>query len=139
MPADIVGSVSAVLESERVPIRFRIFLRVAIGLSSAALLCPITAQTKTPDQVYEKVAKSVVIVGGLDSSVGLISQGSGVVVGKNYVITNCHVVSNVRDIRIVQNELSFRARLLRKHAFADLCLLNVPNLPLSPISSLVSI
>jgi len=120
-------------------IGFTILSRLATGLGlSIFFLYPFAGLAKSPDLIYEEVSKSVVVVGGIDTS-GAISQGSGVVVGKDHIITNCHVVENVRDVKVLQNDRSYRAQLLRRHTSADLCLLHVSNLPLPPISRLISI
>jgi hypothetical protein len=124
---------------ELTPTGFTILSRLAAGLGlSIFFLYPFAGLAKSPDRIYEEVSKSVVVVGGLDTS-GVISQGSGVVVSKDHIITNCHVVANVRDVRVIQNQLSFRAQLLRRHIFADLCLLNVSSLPFPPITRFISI
>jgi len=124
---------------ELTSIGFTTLSRFVAGLGlSIFFLYPFAGLAKSPDRIYEEVSKSVVVVGGLDTS-GALSQGSGVVVRKNHIITNCHVVEKVRDVKVVQNDRSFRAQLLRRHSFADLCLLNVSNLPFPPITRLISI
>ena len=123
---------------ELTSIGFTILGRLAAGLGLSIFLYQSVGLAKSPDRIYEEVSKSVVVVGGLDTS-GALSQGSGVVVSKNHIITNCHVIEKVRDVKVVQNDRSFRAQLLRRHSFADLCLLNVSNLPFPPITRLISI
>ena len=66
-------------------------------------------------------------------------QGSGVVVGKNEVVTNCHVVSNTRTIAVRQaadvrgrETYRMKAELVARNEQRDLCLLSVKELSTPP-------
>ncbi len=90
---------------ELTSIGFTILGRLAAGLGLSIFLYQSVGLAKSPDRIYEEVSKSVVVVGGLDTS-GALSQGSGVVVSKNHIITNCHVIEKVRDVKVVQRAYS---------------------------------
>ena len=65
----------------------------------------------------------------LSSSGEILSQGSGVVVGKSEIATNCHVVENAQEITVHQTAGAggqvhrINARLLVRDNERDLCLL----------------
>lgn len=59
------------------------------------------SQELTPEQIFEKVNPSVVVVMSYDSRGNLISQGSGVVFdSRGYVVTNYHVMAEGINIEI---------------------------------------
>ena len=86
--------------------------------------------------IFRQAAPSVVLVYALDSAGEEIAQGSGVIVGKNYVATNCHVLKSAWDIKVKQTESdkTFALRSLRAGTDKerDLCLLFVQDLSKSP-------
>ena len=85
----------------------------------------------------------MVLVYALDSAGEEIAQGSGVIVGKNYVATNCHVLKSAWDIKVKQTESdkTFALRSLRAGTDKerDLCLLFVQDLSKSPAAQPVRI
>lgn len=56
---------------------------------------------------------------------GGYSLGSGVVVGADSVVTNCHVTRDARQIAVLQGGLRLPAQSQRVDAYHDLCLLHV--------------
>ena len=79
--------------------------------------------------IFRQAAPSVVLVYALDSAGEEIAQGSGVVVGENYVATNCHVLEGAWNIKIRQTEsdetFAMGASRARTDEERDLCLLFV--------------
>ncbi|MDO8890469.1 MAG: tetratricopeptide repeat-containing serine protease family protein [Sulfurimicrobium sp.] len=73
--------------------------------------------------VFKKVSKSIYVVVSKDSAGQVIAQGSGVLVGKSLVITNCHVIKEAASIVLVQQDRQTAARLKNKDAERDLCTL----------------
>lgn len=64
-------------------------------------------------KVYEAVTHAVVVLEARDSYGRTISQGSGVIIGRAFVATNCHVISNAARIVVYQYiETDRGARLL---------------------------
>ncbi len=71
-----------------------------------------------------KLSSSVLKVEVLRAEGGY-SLGSGVVVGSERVVTNCHVTRDARQIRVLQGGLRLPAQLQQVDAYHDLCLLRV--------------
>lgn len=84
-------------------------------------------------QALMKVFFSVVLVRGYDEAGGL-AYGTGVVVGENRVVTNCHVLRRTHKAWISQAEDIYRIESIRVDARHDLCLLNTEKLPLAPVA-----
>ena len=86
--------------------------------------------------IFRQAAPSVVLVYALDSAGEEIAQGSGVVVGENYVATNCHVLESAWNIKIRQTEtdetFAMGASRARTDEERDLCLLFVADLAKPP-------
>ena len=59
---------------------------------------------------------------------GSLGLGSAVVIGKNEVITNCHVVTNATDVAVVINGEPHKATAIKADWHHDLCMLTVENL-----------
>ena len=80
-----------------------------------------------------KAFGSIVMVRGYTES-GSLAYGSGVIVGKGEVITNCHVLRRTEAPWISQGESSYSITDIRIDTWHDLCLLNAHNLNSNPIS-----
>lgn len=59
---------------------------------------------------------------------GSLGLGSAVVIGKNEVITNCHVVNDATNVSVVVNGESHVATAIKADWHHDLCMLTVENL-----------
>ena len=113
---------------------------VAAALGSALPLLwlavtPAIAQELSPQEVFRRVAPSVVVVEVKEHTKGrpskLIASGSGVVVpseskDRNKIVTNCHVVDNAKDgfVEIVQGEKLGVGFLSARDKTRDLCVLD---------------
>lgn len=83
------------------------FMAAGISIQSFAL---------EPDQVYAKVAPSIVVVVGYKTANPAASSlGSGVVIAPGQIVTNCHVIEDA-DLIYVRHEKISSVALLR---FAD--------------------
>ena len=109
-------------------------LRAAV-LAAGFLLVPPTAWSKSAKEVFRKAAPSVVVVLALGRNGATTGQGSGVVVGRTEVVTNCHVVEKAAGIAVRQasdhtGETTWRmkASVLTRNDERDLCLLHVEEL-----------
>lgn len=60
---------------------------------------------------------------------GVKELGSGVTIGPQQVITNCHVVRNASTIRVSRGEASWTASMEAGDEYRDLCFLKVPGYP----------
>ncbi len=74
---------------------------------------------------------SVVLVRGFNTSGGL-AYGSGVVVGSNKVITNCHVLRSTKQPWISRGEDTYNINSVKADPWHDLCLVTADNLPFKP-------
>lgn len=75
--------------------------------------------------------QSVVMVRGYTESGG-VSYGSGVVVAKNKVITNCHVFRSTKQPWVSRGEDSYTITSVQANRWHDLCLVSILNLPIKP-------
>jgi S1-C subfamily serine protease len=60
---------------------------------------------------------------------GITGNGSGVVVSKEYVATNCHVLANAKGANIIKYRDAYQPIGLKADWKHDLCLLKFDNLP----------
>ena len=100
---------------------------------------PATVWSANAEDVFSEVAASVVVVLALNGRGETTAQGSGVVVGVNEVVTNCHVLDNATGLAVRQaanwsggKSYLMTASLLAHNRERDLCLLFVEQLPLPP-------
>lgn len=105
--------------------RKRLFRFAAFVFAACALLGS-RAYALEPDQIFDKVSASVVLVLALDKTT--YNQGSGVVIAPRRVATNCHVVNKRDRLLIKWGEAKLPATLEHVDAVNDLCLLSVPDL-----------
>jgi S1-C subfamily serine protease len=90
------------------------------------------AWSKTPEEIFQFAAPSIVIVEARDGSNEQGMTGSGVAVDVGQVVTNCHVVKQLTRISVRQGSVSYPASLQYEDAGKDLCQLSVPNLNAPP-------
>lgn len=64
---------------------------------------------------------------------GKNGRGSGVVVSKNYVATNCHVIANAKGANVAKFRIGYQPIAIKADWKRDLCLLKFDNLPLEPV------
>lgn len=95
---------------------------VVVGLTVAS-----GAHALTPADVFRVASPSVVVVVAADVSGIARKLGSGVAIGTDAVITNCHVIENSATI-VVQTaeQRKLPARLVYADQKLDLCQLGVP-------------
>lgn len=97
----------------------------------AVLLSP--AANAFDQQSLMRVFFSVVLVRGYNPD-GSLAYGSGVVIGPNQVVTNCHVLRKTNKAWVSQGEDAFAIVSVHVDARHDLCLLNTDNLPVPPVT-----
>jgi serine protease Do len=95
-------------------------LLLAFGAVGSAFAMP------TSDTVRE-LSNSVLRV-KVNLPNGSQGLGSAVVIGKNEVITNCHVVTNATEVSVIVNGEPHKATALKADWRHDLCMLTVENL-----------
>ena len=110
------------------------------ALAAPPVLAPVSVATPAPsddgatartelsaEELFERNAKSVVVVVGMNGEGNPILQGSGVVVADQRVITNCHVAKSAASTLVRLGGKDYPSTLLRIDADPrhDLCLLAV--------------
>lgn len=75
--------------------------------------------------------QSVVMIRGYNQTGGL-SYGSGVVVAKDKVITNCHILRTTKQPWVSRGENSYEITSVQADRWHDLCLISAPDLPFKP-------
>ncbi len=104
----------------------------AVLIAKLALLSSSPLYALEPDQIFDKVSSSIVLVLALDQKTS--SQGSGVVIAPRRVITNCHVVNKRDRLFVKWGELQLPASLEYADTSHDLCQLSVPDLRAPAVS-----
>ena len=88
------------------------------------------------DEIVQKISTHVVKVqvGLANGGYGL---GSGVVIGKDQVVTNCHVIAGATTINVNNNGENFNVSAIKPDWHHDLCILKVVDLnaPMATIGS----
>jgi hypothetical protein len=64
---------------------------------------------------------------------GAYGLGSGVVVAKDQVVTNCHVIANATSISVVSGGSSYQISAIKPDWKHDVCILKADGLPLEPV------
>ena len=85
-------------------------------------------------QVFNIASQSVVQVDILNDQGNKVGVGSGVVIAKGEVITNCHVAQSSESVQVRQSEKIYKAKIHYADPDRDLCQLSVPDLNTQPLS-----
>ena len=102
---------------------------LGLGLGLGLLLGQVpSAWALTAEQVYARVAPSVWRVVTYDVDNLPLGQGSGVVVGPQSVVTNCHVLAKAKRVSVRREKESLDAKLELWDVKRDVCQLAVPAL-----------
>lgn len=86
------------------------------------------AQAKTAKEIFATVSKSVFTIHVYDKDQKYMALGSGVVVQKGEIITNCHVVKDAVYYTVGQGKNYIVATVLYADVKRDLCLLIAPDI-----------
>lgn len=87
----------------------------------------------SPSEVFEQVSGSVVVVKMYNAEGKSTALGSGVILSRGEVATNCHVVENAVRIGVRHGGREFEARLHYSDWDRDVCELTVPGLDISAV------
>lgn len=99
----------------------------ALALIVATLTLSPSAFSFEMAQMMEAFG-SVVMVRGYNATGGL-AYGSGVVVGENKVLTNCHVLRTTKQPWVSRGEDTYPVTGVKADAWHDLCLVSVFSMP----------
>ena len=86
------------------------------------MLFPVTCLSTPTIEVLFNTNPSVVKV-HVANDKGNHGVGSGVVVAKNYIVTNCHVIANSQGIHVTKYGISYSPDALIADWKSDLCIL----------------
>ncbi len=101
-----------------------VFLSLAVFFTLASF-----ASAEDASDVFEKASRSVVVVYVYDENGENTAHGSGVIIGKGEIVTNCHVIENSEQITVNTEEGDPKtATVFRTDWEKDVCLLKVPAL-----------
>lgn len=81
-----------------------------------------------PETLYAANAPSVVVVESVGANGQPSGRGSGVVIGPQSVITNCHVIDRAVSVRVKSGTTEFAATSGTSDTYLDLCILQVAGL-----------
>jgi tetratricopeptide (TPR) repeat protein len=91
---------------------------------SAPVLFPAQLYALAPDQVFDKVKDSIVVVKSMDAKGKVKEQGSGVLLDSGRVATNCHVVEGGTSYKVIQGTQVIPAFFYAGDSKNDICLLD---------------
>ena len=97
------------------------------------MLIPATSFSTPSVDVLFNTNPSVVKV-HVANDKGNHGVGSGVVVAKNYIVTNCHVIANSQGIHVTKYGISYSPDALIADWKSDLCILKFKFLELKPVT-----
>jgi S1-C subfamily serine protease len=108
----------------------------ALALLIAAAAAPgtsIMAGALPADKFFARTAPSVWRVLSYDADGIAFAQGSAVVIAKETLLTNCHVLAKAKRFVIKQDNVSYEARLQHIDTERDLCQITARNLSAPPV------
>ena len=103
----------------------KVLVQILLSFPFAAS-ADVLEEPKLSSEFYAKL--SVSVVKDIGSCGGKLYAGSGVVVGKEEVLTNCHVVRRSQRITVMKGALRYPVDSQKVDIFKDLCLLKAPGL-----------
>lgn len=106
-------------------------LKLAVAVFFLATI-PAQVNALTPDQVFDKVKDTVVVVKSLDSKGRLKDQGSGVLISSGKIATNCHVVEGGASYKVCRGKQIVAATLYAEDQDKDICILDAKGITGKP-------
>ncbi|HEU0203349.1 MAG TPA: trypsin-like peptidase domain-containing protein [Burkholderiaceae bacterium] len=95
---------------------------------SAPAPATVRTQTRSAEEIFEQLAGSVARVHVLDGAGLTVGSGSGVVIGLETVITNCHVAARAAQLAVKIGAQTRSAVVSQADEELDLCRLHVAGL-----------
>jgi len=93
-----------------------------VGAGFFLSILPAQVHALTPDQVFDKVKDSIVVVKTLDAQGKVKGQGSGVLLPSGKIATNCHVMEGGASYQVGRGKQLVRATLFAEDMDKDVCL-----------------
>ena len=104
-----------------------------IGTVFFLTILPVSGHALTPDQVFDKVKDSIVVVKTLDAQGKVKGQGSGVLLPSGKIATNCHVVEGGTSYLVGRGKELVPATLYAEDGDKDICLLDAKGITGKPV------
>ena len=101
--------------------------RAPAAASPAPPAAPGTAE-QSAEEIFRQVSPSVAKVTAMDGSGRPVSLGSGIVIDRGTVLTNCHVVRRAASVSVKVGDDAYSATVQTADEVFDLCTLSVPGL-----------
>lgn len=96
--------------------------------------CESRAEYDTED-LFKRISPSIVTILAFDEKGYPQGQGSGVVIGKDRVVTNCHVLQEADSLKVSIGSEEYAASWIRTDPSRDICILNVEGIVASAINT----
>jgi len=106
-------------------------LKLIVAVFFLATL-PVQVHALSPDQVFDKVKDSIVVVKTLDAQGKVKGQGSGVLLPSGKIATNCHVVEGGASYLVGRSKQLVPATLYAEDGDKDICLLDAKGITGKP-------
>ena len=110
-------------------------MALGCALSMCAASAWATATETTASRVFAANSPSIVVVKAIDASDHALALGSGVVIAKDVVVSNCHVFTEngTESVSVFYRNKRFPAKLRYADPDHDLCSLTVSGLDAPPV------
>ena len=105
-----------------------------LGLAASGLTLSANSAAEPTDELVQKISTHVVKV-QVALANGAYGLGSGVVVAKDQVVTNCHVIANAVSVSVNTNGENYSASALKSDWHHDLCILKTEGL-VAPVANI---
>jgi len=105
-----------------------------LGLAASGLTLSANSAAEPTDELVQKISTHVVKV-QVALANGAYGLGSGVVVAKDQVATNCHVIANAVSVSVNTNGENYSASALKSDWHHDLCILKTEGL-VAPVANI---
>lgn len=102
--------------------------KASILILFLTLFAASTSWSKSATEIFESASLSVVVVLKMDASKKIIGLGSGVVIGSEEVVTNCHVIEKAFALAVKIGERRHAAKIKHADWARDVCSLEVSGL-----------
>ncbi|MDP2984689.1 MAG: tetratricopeptide repeat-containing serine protease family protein [Candidatus Latescibacter sp.] len=106
-------------------------LKLIVAMFFIATL-PAKVHALTPEQVFDKVKDSIVVVKTLDAQGKVKSQGSGVLLPSGKIATNSHVVEGGSSYQVGRGKQFVSATIYAVDSDKDICLLDAKSITGKP-------
>lgn len=102
-------------------------------LLTAASVVKADGGDLSASRVFEVAAPSIVVVEAHNKDGAIVARGSGVVIAKGIVVSNCHVFTKADTAVVRYSETNYPAALQHGDMAHDLCSFTVNGLPAPPV------